>query len=242
MSQKNKKTEKPDFEAQMKYVERLLKQYSYKWRLSTLEWEDAAQILRIRLWQKYEQFDPERARFTTWANIVIRNTISNLLRDNLYRYARPCIQNTGCAYNTGGETCSYTKSGLQCCECKLYKKWYKKKFELFNIKMSVSTENHANEVSNKVDNGLDFDEKKKILDEKILHNLDNEHEEHLYKMLYIKGMTPLEVSETLKYKGSSSSQSSKNSSEYQMVLKFGRKVERLARDIVNREGLESYGT
>ena len=53
------------------------KQYS----LSGMDWEDVAQELRIQLWQKFSNFNPQKASFRTWANRIMSNKLKDLLRD-----------------------------------------------------------------------------------------------------------------------------------------------------------------
>jgi len=42
--------------------------------------EDLAQELRMHLWRKLDKYDPSKASFRTWANMVMRNRLKDIHR------------------------------------------------------------------------------------------------------------------------------------------------------------------
>jgi RNA polymerase sigma factor (sigma-70 family) len=221
--------EKITFESQVDFIKEQIKKRESKWRLQNPPWEDVEMILLERIWQKFDTYDQTQP-LENWVNTVITNFTKNLLRDNLTKFSRPCI--LGCAENLGGNACGYTKSGIQCAECKLYATWQKKKESQFNIKASLPLENHFQEVNNKQSDFINIDSAKKVIDEKIKNKL-NRRERKIYKMLYIKYMTAQEASEALK---SQKSKIYKNES-YAKILEFQKKIIKLSKQIIIDEDL-----
>lgn len=224
---------KPSFEEQIPVIQEQIARRRPKWKIASMDFEDVSQTLFIRIWQKYHLFNPEVAPFEHWLNRVITNTLSNLYRDNLYKHARPCIQPPGCAFNDGDNRCTWTKSGLQCGECKLYRSWEERKKDKFFLGKPSDIEEHHYEISSRQSDFVDIEAKKKIVDEIMLTRLANSHEVMLYKMLYIEHLDPAVVGATLKYK----SQSNSAIPGYQVILKFQKKVKKIAREIIEEEDL-----
>jgi hypothetical protein len=115
---------KPSFEEMIPAVLVEINKRKSGWSLSSISFEDVSQMLLIRAFNKYHTYIPEKGEFSHWVNRLISNALNNILRDNLQKFSRPCIQ--GCQFNLGDSHCSYTKSGQQCSECPLYRKWKKK--------------------------------------------------------------------------------------------------------------------
>lgn len=220
------------FEDRLPEIEKIVDSRRNKWQLSTLDWEDVRQILLIRIFNKYHTFDINRGNFTHWTNRLISNEIKNLLRNNLYKYSRPCIQNGGCVYKTGEETCSYTKSGKQCAECPLYARWRAKKGNQYDIKQSLPLENHIQEVNNIQHDFIEIEGAKKIIDEKMKENL-NEHDYRVYHLIYIEHKTDKEAGVILGYKPCSNSEIP----GYQIIRKIKKRIIQRAKEIIDEEGL-----
>ncbi len=199
------------------------------WRLSSIAFEDLSQILLIRAFNKYETFQPEKGEFSHWINKLISRAILNVLRDNLQKFSRPCIQ--GCQFNLGGDDCSYTKSKLQCSECPLYAKWKKKKESEYNIKQGLSLDAHIQEVNNIQNDFIDIEEYKRLLDEKMPQYLTIQ-ELRIYKLLYNEHKTPFEVGTELKFVVSSNSEIP----GYQSIHKAKAKIIKSARKIILEDG------
>lgn len=217
------------FESQSTFIKEQINKRRSNWRLSTLDWDDAAQIIFIRIWQKWFLYDPEQ-KLENWVNTVITNQIKNLLRDNLTKFSRPCVQK--CIFNLGGNACGYTKSGLQSNECPKYAEWQKKKEAQFNIKASLPLENHTQEVNNKQSDFLDIKSAKEVIDIKIKPRL-NRRERKLYKVLYIDNMTAQEACEFLKQEESKIYEPE----SYAKILEFQKKVISISKKIIQEEDL-----
>lgn len=167
------------------------------WRVTTMEWNDVQQILLVHVWEKIHTFDPGKGPFDRWCNRVISNRRTNILRDNLFRWQRPCIRDGGCTYDLGDGGCAYTASRRQCEECPLYAKWKDKKEGEYNLRSTMALENHTREVSNIQSDFLDIDYAKRVIDERMLKRL-TPWERRIYRLVYIKHLTPLQASEKLK--------------------------------------------
>src|SRR4030042_4139039 len=64
----------------LKQFESIIKAESHKYNISGCAHEDIAQEIRIKLWQKEKQFNPNKSSYKTWANRVMKNCIKNLIR------------------------------------------------------------------------------------------------------------------------------------------------------------------
>lgn len=208
---------------------RIIAKRKNSWTLSTVSWEDVSQILLTRIWKKFHLYDQTR-RFENWANTLISSAMKNLLRDNCYKFQRPCLN---CAYNLGGDSCGFTKNNTQCKFCPLYANWEKKKKNLFNIKATVAIEHHSQTVNNIQSDFLDIDKAKKIIDKKILENLDSSMEEKMYNLMFIKNLPFDKVDEMMKIQN----KSLKNKVEYVCAEDFKKKVVALAKLVIRQEGL-----
>lgn len=125
------------FEDKIDSINLLIQKNRGRWHLSDIGgfgFEDVAQIIRIHISNKWEQWDQTRP-FEPWCNKIIIHKIKNSVRDRYSRDAPPC---TSCQFDRGGDLCGYTESGTKCSECVLFKKWSKKKRCKFLIKNAVS--------------------------------------------------------------------------------------------------------
>ncbi len=193
------------------------------WTLDTVPWEDVEQILLTRLWLKFKLYD-QSLKFENWANRTISNALKNLLRDNCYKFQRPCLK---CAYNVGGDGCSFTSNNQQCAQCPLYAGWAAKKQNLFNIKSAFSIENHIQTIGNMQCDFVDVDSAKKIIDKQVLANLDTAKERKLYRVFYVKKIEERETEDFLQ----------KESITEEFIEEFKKKVVDLARLVIRRENL-----
>lgn len=218
------------FEDRLDVIQAEINRRRPKWRLSTLDFEDVSQMILVRVFQKYHIYDPDKGDFTHWLNFMITNAIKNILRDNLTKFSRPCILQ--CRFNLGNDACGYTKSGKQCDECPLFKKWRERKEDHFNVKQNLPLENHTQEVNNIQHDFMDIEGAKVKIDAAMKNKL-KPFEWTLYTMLYIENKEPEEVGKILKYK------TCKNSTipGYQQIKKFQKRVVVLAREIIEDENL-----
>jgi len=225
------------FEAKVPELKKILARRRSSWTLTTLDWEDVENILLTHLWQKFHLYDSKKGPIQNWANTVISSQLKNLLRNNLYRWSKPCITASpsggNCKFNEGGGSCSYTKSGKQCDECPLYARWLKKKAGLYNIKASLPLDYHDQEVQNtKMQDYVDFDSAKKVIDIKIMKQL-NSHDAKIYRLLFIDHFSIEEVGKKMRYK----KQGSNKVPGYQVIKKLIVKFKAIAKDILEKEGV-----
>jgi hypothetical protein len=138
----------------------------------------------------------------------------------------------GCTYNLGCDNCGYTSSGKQCEECPLFANWKQKKEQQYNIKSSLSLEDHGDEVANVMTDFIDVNKSKEIIDSKIKEKLSVE-EYKIYTLLFIQNKTMEEAGKILKLKRASSS----HIPGYQNLLKVKKKIITVSRQIIIDEGL-----
>lgn len=230
--------DKPKIDVLLPFVQYKINQRRHSWRLTTMAFEDASQLLLIRVWQQYSSFDPEKGPFENWLSVVIKNRMTNILRDNLYRYVKPCIRNGGCVYNSGGKHCSYTKSGEQCSECPLYATWKKRKESEYNVKSSLTLENHTQEVNSMQSDFIDIEGKKAVIDSMMKERLSVWNRK-VYKLLYIDNLTPAQASVKLREMAKKRKRKLREDDpvEYQLVLRASRLFKEMMIDIIRTEDL-----
>jgi RNA polymerase sigma factor (sigma-70 family) len=188
----------------------------HKWRAtSIMEWEDIASELLTRLYQQFHLYDTTRP-LDRWANTVITHAIMNLLRDKIYKVARPCISGQAPGFSTGssyGAACTFcradngcewtrkfgSKSGIQDSSCRFFAAWEKKKKAKFSIATPLSIENHVNESHSMPDDFIDIEAAKKVLDDNIKRRLTKE-EYRIYVLLYIKHLSLDEAAQKMGFK------------------------------------------
>jgi len=223
------KLNKPSFEEQLDIIQHEILKRKSKWTLVAIPFEDVSQMVIIRIFKKYHLFEPEKGEFSHWVNKVISSAIKNILRDNYLKYNRPCL---GCAKNLGGDTCSYTPSGKQCEECPLYVRWKKSKEQHFNVKQSLSLENHAQEAESKVGDFTNISDAKEKIDEKIKKKL-KPIEFKLYTLLYVENLSEREAGLKMEYR-----QTNKDRGPgYQQIAKMKAKILKAAKEVIEEEDL-----
>lgn len=222
-------TEMKAFEARVPELRVILARRRASWTLSTMAWEDVEVQLLTRLWQKWSLFRPDRGPLENWANTVISRALSNLLRDNLMKFSKPCstagAYGGQCVFNQAGDACGYTPSGLKCTECPLYKRWTVKKQAQYNINASLPLDTHIQEVQNTPSDFLDIEGIKPQIDAFIIKRL-NKHDGKVYRLLYIDNKSVEEVAKRMKYKTPKSGRTS------QVIRKLVARFKDLARDAI----------
>ena len=205
------------------------------WFLSTEPWEDVASKLTTRVWMKIHLYDQTKP-FDRWCNTLLTHAIRNILRDNLYKHAKPCISagpsGGSCVYNGGDDLCKWTKRGIQCSQCPIFAAWPKKKESKHNITATLSLENHTDEVHSRAHDSPDIDSAKKVIDEKIMDALSKE-EAAIYRMLFILHWSMERVGKKLKYK----KQGGSNVPGYQRLVKLKARFKEMAREVIEAENL-----
>lgn len=169
-------------------IRRLISQRRSKWVLSTLPWEDVSSILHVHVWKNIHLYDVTRP-FDRWCNTVLTNAITNILRDNLWRTARPCIASsvygTSCTFNRGDGLCGWTPTGNQDTSCPLFAAWKNKKGTQADIASPLSLESHTDEHHNIPSDFADTEGHKAALDKVMLKKL-TKSDAKLYRLIYIR--------------------------------------------------------
>lgn len=222
------------FEAHVPELRVILARRKSSWTLTTMDWDDVEMILLNRLWVKFAMYDPTKGPLENWANRVISRAMSNLLRDLLYKFQKPCITAHAsggmCSFNLPDNGCAYTQSKTKCAECPLYARWQKKKEALYNIRSGLPLDSHSQEVQNLQEEFLDVEAAKMVIDARIMRRL-NAHDGQIYRLLFIEHLSMEEVGKRMRYKASS------NSNVSQVLRKLVTKFKALAREIIQSEDL-----
>lgn len=187
-----------NFEEALPIINQELIKRRSKWSLQAvneMDYDDVSQIIRLHIYKKFSKYDPFQP-FIPWINKIISNQIKNLLRNKYYSFERPCLR---CAASQGEDLCSITSTGKQCVECPLYHKWFKTKKSAHDVKLTVSIENHTQEVSNKFCDYYDTEIAGHKLTER-LKKILKPIEWKVYELLYIKHKTENEVARIMGYR------------------------------------------
>lgn len=219
----------PTFEELLPDIESQIDTRRGSWRLASVPWDDVKQQILAKVFFKFHTFDPEKGKFSHWLSRVITRAMINILRDNHTKFSRPCV--TGCVFNTGNDTCSKTKSGIQCSECIIYKRWEERKLNHYRVQQTLPLDNHTQEVHAIQSDFIDIEASKVVIDEKMKEKLDT-YEYNIYKLIYIEGKTEKEVGKLLGYK-----KTGKMFSGYQQLLKIRKLIILKAKEIIEEQGL-----
>lgn len=204
MNKKNKIT----FEEVYGIIDEVIKKRKSKWRLKAIAWfdfEDIEQMIKLHIYKKWHLWDQSRP-IEPWINRVATNQIRNIIRNNYTSFAKPCIS---CQYNTSKgielafeNSCSLTASNTQSSECKLYAKWEKLKKPAYNLKITVSLENHKNyHLSFEASSDIDYIKAQQKLHFLMQKNLSDKNF-LIYKMFFIDYLSEKEVANILNFKTS----------------------------------------
>ncbi len=226
---------KPTFESLYEETVILINKRESSWLPTSTAFEDVRQDLLLYIFKVFDSYDPKRP-YENWCNVVITRQIRNMLRQKVYRYARPCVAansyGTPCSFNLGGDRCGHTPSGVQCAECHFYRTWEKKKQKKFAIAVPLSIENHVNEAHNVQSEFIDFTSAKKVIDVKIMQYLTKE-EAKIYRLMFIKGLDAKVVGKRMGY----SKPKNSDIPGYLLIRKAEARFYELARQIIAEENL-----
>lgn len=236
----NKKTkdeqidEKPSFEECICIIDAELAKRKSKWRLSAIAWmdyEDVCQKIRLHIFNKWTQWDPNRGLLVPWVNRIITNQMTNLVRNNYSSFSRPCLQ---CPHNQGGNLCELYNT--QCSECPAYAKWEKSKKSAHDIKMPISiNESFLNHDGEGESTSIDIKDSYHYVDyekdiEKIHHKMKEKLtivEWKIYNFLFIEHKTDVEAARLMGYKTSEKNRSP----GYKQIKKIKNKIYLIAKEI-----------
>jgi hypothetical protein len=189
---------KPTFEESIESINLEILKRKNKWNLTAINWmdfSDISQILRIHIYKKWHLYDKEKP-LAPWINRIISNQIKNLIRNNYSNFTRPCLK---CAAADGESGCRIY--GTQCTACPLYQKWVKSKKNAFDTKLTLSTENHTQEVNDMPTDHFDIEKAATNIHfkmEKVLKPI----EWKVYKYLYINNKDEEETAKLMGYRTS----------------------------------------
>jgi hypothetical protein len=189
------------YEEQIDVINGEIKKRRNKWFLDSMPWigfEDVEQIIRLHIYQKWDQWDQKRD-LKPWINKIITNQFKNILRNFYLNFAKPC---SSCPFDSsaaGENFCSFTKSGMQDKTCPLYKKWEKSKKSAHDVKIPLRLD--AQEYESDIFTGESFNIDNAVLrvQDQLKKDLSDKHFK-IYKMLFIENKSEDEVARFLGYK------------------------------------------
>lgn len=192
------KSKKTTFEDNINIIDEEIAKRRGKWNLSSLSWidyDDVSQIIRIHIYEKWEQYDQDKS-LRPWLNRVITNQLKNIIRNNYTNYSRPCLR---CAAAEDSNSCKIYVT--QCSECPLYAYWEKRKQSAYNLKMPLALESHQQEVHSVIEDFIDYDLKIEKLTDKLKEIL-KPNEMIVYECLLINNEDEASVARKLGFKTS----------------------------------------
>ena len=192
---------KVKYEEQIDVINGEIKKRRNKWFLDSMPWiafEDVEQIIRLHIYQKWDQWDQKRD-LKPWINKIITNQFKNILRNFYLNFAKPC---SSCPFDSsaaGESFCSFTKSGMQDNTCPLYKKWEKSKKSAHDVKIPLRLD--AQEYESDIFTGESFNIDNAVLkvQDQLKKDLSEKHFK-IYQMLFIENKSEDEVAKFLGYK------------------------------------------
>jgi RNA polymerase sigma factor (sigma-70 family) len=205
MSKKKESNPKYTYEDFSEIIDKELYKRKNNWFLTSVAWidfDDVCQIIRAHIYKKWEQWDQERP-IKPWLNKIISNQFKNILRNNYSNYARPCL-NCPFSRNSHDNECMFTKSGTQDGSCPLYKKWESSKKQAYNVKITLSMENHTHEIEqHDAVNSYNLDQSIIKMFTELKSNL-NSRQWQAFELLYIKNMSEEDVAKEMGFKSNES--------------------------------------
>lgn len=189
---------KPTFESLIDSINSEIIKRKNKWNLTAINWmdfSDVSQILRIHIYKKWHLYDPKKP-LAPWVNRIISNQIKNLIRNNYSNFTRPCLK---CAAAEGDDGCAiYSK---QCKACPLYANWEKSKKNAHDTKLTLSIENHHQEINDMPINNFNMERTAENIHTKMQKVL-KPIEWKVYQHLYIEGKDEEQTAKLMGYRTS----------------------------------------
>jgi hypothetical protein len=200
------KRNKINFEKYISLIDSEISKRRNRWTLHALSWldfDDVSQIVRIHAYNKLHLYD-ESKPILPWINRLISNQIKNIIRNNYGNYTRPCLK---CAASLGEHGCRIYNE--QCEKCPLFKNWAKNKKAAYDLKVTVSMEEHSNEINNHQFQSLDMAFATENLNKR-LEQILKPIEWQVYKLLYIENKSEKFICRILKLKYDEKSETAYN--------------------------------
>jgi DNA-directed RNA polymerase specialized sigma24 family protein len=225
-----KKAAKLKFEDCTDIIDLAIVRQRRKWQLDAINWfdyEDVSQIIRLHIYNKWHMWDQARP-LEPWIGTIINNQIINQIRNHYGNYVKPCAK---CEFSTG-EGCSITSSKKQDNQCVLFRKWAKGKKAGMDLKITLSTENHAHELSSQPDNSIAYQEAIIKLNVRMKLELSGQHYK-AYIMLFFEEADEEEVAQFMGYKTSEA----KRKAGYRQVKNLKKKFKEKAAAILQEHDI-----
>ena len=220
------------FEGNIKVINEEISKRRLKWSLTSLPWidfEDVSQIIRIHIYEKWSQYDPNKP-IKPWLNRIISNQIKNIIRNNYTNYARPCLR---CAASIEGGGCKIYSS--QCNLCPLYARWEKRKQSAYNLKLPLPLENHQQEVNSIFCDYVDFGSKIEQLHEKMKEIL-KPNELLVYESFFLKHEDEFVVAQKLGFVTSEK----KRNPGYKQIRNIEKNIIKKVKELFEKGDLDFY--
>lgn len=195
------KIKKIKYEDKIEIINGEIRKRKNKWFLDSMPWisfEDVEQIIRVHIYQKWDQWDQER-ELKPWINKIITNQFKNILRNYYLNFAKPC---SSCPFDSsaaGENFCSFTKSGLQDSTCPLFAKWAKSKKSAHDVKIPLRLDAQEYESNAFKGDSFQVDAAVELVRRHLKKELSEKHFQ-IYTMLFIDNISEDEVAKTLGYK------------------------------------------
>ena len=224
------------FESQIDIVNEAIRKRKRSWHLHAIndfDFDDVAQKLRIHIWVKWEQWDPEKGPLQPWLNKIITRQMVNIRRDHYYKFTKPCVSCVLSEDNriTGDDT-GCKMFGQQSIQCPLYAKWIKSKKHAFNIKVTLPLDNHIGDVAheNNQNESFDYEEIRTKLHERLLPKL-TKTQKKVYILLYIDEKSEDEVAKIMGYK---SNEANKRKRRYKQISNYIKLFKEKSKQILDK--------
>jgi DNA-directed RNA polymerase specialized sigma24 family protein len=160
-----------------------------------MDFSDVSQILRIHIYKKWHLYDAKKP-LAPWVNRIISNQIKNLIRNNYSNFTRPCLK---CAAAESEDGCAIY--GSQCNSCPLFANWERSKKNAHDTKLTVSIENHSQEINDMPMDSINVEEAAKNIHfkmQKVLKPI----EWKVYYHLYVEGKDEEQTAKLMGYRTS----------------------------------------
>lgn len=193
-----------------------------------IEFQDVAQIIRLHIFQKFNQWD-QRRPITPWLNKIVHNQFVNILRNIYSGMSRPCLR---CPAALDDVSCSIFIT--QCSKCPLFAKWEKTKKKKSDVCLPVSIENHTDAISESPSYELNFDKAIPTLNKR-LKNLLKPTEWQYYELMYIENKSEAEVVKIMDFRNTEK----KAKHRYKRMDQIDQIVQEKARKILEEYGIEN---
>lgn len=177
---------------------KVINRHKFMWNLKAkpdIEWKDIRQIILTHIYVKWEKFDQTK-KLSSWLFSVCRNQIYNLVRNNYYNFARPCLR---CPFARDQEENGCGLYGQISDKCRLIREWNLHKRQAHNTKLPLPLCHHELEVFDLPSEEIDIEKNATEIHEKMKEVLKPQ-EWRAYRLLYIEHKSEEETAIALGYK------------------------------------------